>query len=84
MVTGTVLCRLYPLDKAANADGHRRTLAPLATPELATAPPAPAPELPPLLAYLIAQQERTGLPPAYVPKDERAGGTATDETGGAP
>lgn len=82
--TGAVLCRLYPLDKVANADGQRRTLEPLA---VLTEPavPAPVPELPPLLASLVAQQERTGLPPAYVPKDEREGGTATDDDrGGQP
>jgi len=67
--SGAVLCRLYPLDKAANADGQRRTLEPLAPPALAAAPPAPA--MPPLLAALLAQQQRSGLPPAYVPKDER-------------
>lgn len=79
--TDTVLCRLYPLDKAANADGHRRTLEPLAPTDPAAGPPAP--ETPPLLARLVAAQERTGLPPAYLPKDERER-TATDEDGGAP
>jgi hypothetical protein len=29
------------------------------------------PEIPPLLAKLITAQQGTGLPPAYVPKDER-------------
>ena len=73
--TGAVLCRLYPLDKAANADGQRRTLDALA-PTTATA--APAPEMPPLLARLVAEQTSTGLPPAYLPKDERA---AADDGG---
>jgi len=90
--TGAVLCRLYPLDKAANADGMRRTLEPLAPAIVTTAAPAPA--MPPLLARLVADQQRTGLPPAYLPKDERAVTTddavATDEVapdhedGGAP
>ncbi len=31
---------------------------------------APAPGLPPLLAQLLAKQAATGLPPAYLPKDE--------------
>lgn len=31
----------------------------------------PAPEVPPLLARLVAAQQDTGLPPAYLPKDER-------------
>jgi len=79
--TGAVLCRLYPLDKAANADGHRRTLEPLAPATIADAPAAPA--MPPLLARLVAEQECTGLPPAYLPKDERRSTTAADEDGGA-
>lgn len=81
--TGAVLCRLYPLDKAANADGERRTLEPLAPTEAATAAPMAAPEMPPLLAYLVAKQERSGLPPPYLPKDERGSG-AGDDNGGAP
>jgi hypothetical protein len=78
--TGAVLCRLYPLDKAANADGLRRTLEPLAA-SVATA--APSPEIPPLLARMLAEQERTGLPPAYLPKDEREPAGDTDDDGGA-
>jgi transposase InsO family protein len=78
--TGTVLCRLYPLDKVANADGRRRVLEPLVEPVAA----APSSELPPLLAKLVAAQQDSGLPPAYLPKDERADlPSATDEDGGA-
>src|SRR5690606_15878911 len=70
--TGAVLCRIYPQDKIANADGKRRALEPLDP--TVTLPPAttPSPELPPLLAQLVDAQARRGLPPAYVPKDERA------------
>lgn len=70
--TDAVLCRLYPLDKAANADGMRRTLEPLEPPAALAAPAIPVPELPPLLAKLVAAQKDTGLPPAYLPKAERA------------
>jgi putative transposase len=78
--TGATLCRLYPLDKAANASGLRRTLEPLIEPVTA----APSSELPPLLAKLVAAQKDSGLPPAYLPKDEREGlSNATDEDGGA-
>ena len=65
--TGTVLCRLYPLDKQKNADGRRA-----ARPSPAgSAPSAPDPGgMAPLLAKLIADYARTGLPPAYLPKDE--------------
>lgn len=70
--TDTVLCRLYPLDKAANADGMRRTLEPLEPLVAPVAPAVPVPELPPLLAKLVAAQKATGLPPAYLPHAERA------------
>jgi hypothetical protein len=66
--TGTVLCRLFPQDKAANANGLRRSLQPI-TAEPAT-PPKPARGIGPLLARMIDRQAATGLPPAYLPKDE--------------
>ncbi len=65
--TETVLSRVYPLDKAANADGRRRTLEPR--------PPAPLTVrgesgLAPLMRNLLAEYAATGLPFAYLPKDE--------------
>jgi putative transposase len=78
--TGANLCRLYPLDKAANADGLRRMLEPPATPPKTATKKAPA--MPPLLAKLVAEHAATGLPPAYLPKDDLVPDTA-DETGGA-
>jgi hypothetical protein len=67
--TEKVLCRLYPLDKERNASGLRRPLEPLEmNAELAAVPPAKG--LPPLLVQLMAKQAATGLPPAYLPKDE--------------
>jgi len=82
--TGTVLCRLFPQDKAANASGLRRSLQPIA---LGLVTPAPSPEpkaksepatgrpatgrgIGPLLARMIERQADTGLPPPYLPKDE--------------
>ncbi len=69
--TGDVLARLLPQDKAKNADGRRRALEPLE----ATAEPSASPDedpIPPLLQKLLADYAATGLPPAYIPKDERA------------
>lgn len=68
--TGNVLARLYPQDKTLNASGLRRTLDPLdnTTPE--PAPSALAPTIPPLLKRLLDQQSSSGLPPAYLPKDD--------------
>jgi hypothetical protein len=62
---GTILCRLYPLDRAKNADGQRRSLEPLVTLPVAT---EPAPAVPPLLDKLLAEYAATGLPPAYLPQ----------------
>ena len=66
--TGAILCRLYPVDKHKNADGHRALKAsPAGTPTVPVPPPnAPAP----LLQKLIKDYAATGLPPAYLPKDE--------------
>jgi len=64
--TGGPLAQLLPLDKARNASGLRRELA----------PPAPPPskadksEMPALLRRWLADYAATGLPPAYLPKDE--------------
>jgi transposase InsO family protein len=77
--TGATLCRLYPLDKAANASGERRTLDPLAAVPKTT---RTAPAMPPLLAKLVAEHAATGLPPAYLPKDNLVPDVG-DETGGA-
>jgi putative transposase len=65
--TDEILCPLYPLDKTKNAEGERRRLAPLGPPE----PVAPAPPgIAPLLRKLMADYAATGLPPAYLPKDD--------------
>ena len=67
--TSEVLGRLYPQDKVANAQGVRRALLPVATRQrLVTSP-----DIPPLLGKLLQQQAATGLPPAYLPMDERGG-----------
>jgi hypothetical protein len=63
-----VLCRLFPQNKAHNANGLRRT-----RDSEAKEPPAAPPDtdIPPLLQKLMKDQSNTGLPPAYLPKDER-------------
>lgn len=75
----TVLSRLYPVDKAKNADGRRRSFGPIAgvtPPEL---PAAPRPGIAPLLRQLIAQARQSGAPPAYLPKDEAVPAPKTDD-----
>ena len=68
--TGAILCRLYPQDKSRNAQGQRA-----AKPSPPGSPTPPPPPLTPgasapLLQKLIKQYATTGLPPAYLPKDE--------------
>jgi len=65
--TGAHLATLLPLDKIKNADRARRVLAE------PTTPPKPSPNPPgiaPLLRELMAEYAATGLPPAYLPKNE--------------
>jgi len=63
--TQVILGALYPLDKAANADGRRRRLAPVAPARLEIPPSTPT--IAPLLRKLMADYAATGLPPAYLP-----------------
>ena len=67
--SGQVLTRLYPQDKQKNADGHRRTKAPLVETSNMIVESSSG-EMAPLLSKLIAEYAATGLPPAYLPKDE--------------
>jgi hypothetical protein len=67
--TSQTLCPLYPLDKSANADGKRRTLA-LAESDQYPKPRSAPKELPPLLRKLLADYAATGRPPAYLPKHD--------------
>lgn len=59
---GTALCAVHPLDKAANANGVRRRLAPAA----GVTSPAAEPGMAPLMRELLADYAATGLPPAYL------------------
>jgi len=68
--SGRLLCRLYPQDKHKNADGHRRSKQPLIGAVPLSAPELDGSGMAPLLRKLIAQYAATGLPPAYLPKDE--------------
>jgi transposase InsO family protein len=66
--TDELLSVLWPLDKSRNANGERRSLDPL---EGALPPTPPASSgIAPLLRKLMADYAATGLPPAYIPKDD--------------
>lgn len=64
--TATVLARLFPLDKTRNADGVRRSL----DPPNDSAASHSSGGIAPLLRKLMADYAATGLPPAYIPKEE--------------
>lgn len=66
--TSKVLGRLYPLDRVANGNALRRSLAPLVDREVMEPPAKPG--MAPLLAQLMAEYAAKGLPPAYVPLSE--------------
>jgi transposase InsO family protein len=64
--TGSPLCPLFPLDKIRNADGARRSIAPVGEITPLTTPAKTG--IPPLLRNLIEEYAATGQPPAYLPQ----------------
>jgi putative transposase len=69
--TGDNLGSIYPQDKEKNARGDRRTLDPLSpqdTSELSAV--STSESVPPLLRKLLSDYAATGLPPAYLPREE--------------
>jgi transposase InsO family protein len=71
--SGQICARLFPLDKMHNANGVRRPLEPVSprTATVANSAVKASTGIAPLLAELMRQQAATGLPPPYLPKDER-------------
>jgi hypothetical protein len=67
--TGQLLSRIFPQDKTANARGFRKSLEPVQ----AQLPLLPVEPIPPLLRGYMAEYAATGLPPAYLPLDEKPG-----------
>jgi transposase InsO family protein len=63
--TDAVLARLYPLDKAKNADGFRGAI------QKNTPPLVKNSGLAPLLRKYMTEYAATGLPPAYIPKEKK-------------
>ena len=78
-LTGNLLCVIYPVDKRKNARGIRRNLQdPVRTVDAQLG--AGEDPVPPLLRKLLADYSATGLPPAYLPKEEI--GSNTDDKEG--
>ena len=66
--TDAPLVRLFPQDKTKNASGKRRLIQPDET--TASVVPSLDKPLPALLRKWMADHAATGLPPAYIPKEE--------------
>jgi hypothetical protein len=67
--TDGLLACIYPQDKTKNARGDRRTLEPVDGDEL-PANKGDSDPIPPLLRKILSDYAATGLPPAYLPKEE--------------
>jgi putative transposase len=65
---GTILAPIYPLDKAANADGRRAMIEPGGAETPTQERPRTSGELPPLLKRILQEYSATGMPPAFLPK----------------
>ncbi len=65
---GKVIARLFPLDRARNADGRRRSLGKIDDSTDAAAAAEPQDGMAPLLRKLLQEYAATGFPPAYLPK----------------
>ncbi|MGK2908164.1 MAG: DDE-type integrase/transposase/recombinase [Desulfuromonadales bacterium] len=65
--TGLLLATIYPLDKAQNNQGKRRVISTVSDPSPA---PVVGDSAAPLLRQLLNDYAATGLPAAYIPKDE--------------
>lgn len=72
--TDVLLCRLWPQDKAKNADGKRALRQGPAASERGTPLPPPASGIAPLLEEYLEEYGAQGLPPAYLALDERTQG----------
>ena len=65
---GTILAPIYPLDRSANADGHRSLVEPDHGGHPANVEPRANSDLPPLLKRILQEYSATGIPPGYLPK----------------
>jgi transposase InsO family protein len=68
--TGSLLAIIYPQDKTRNADGKRRSLEPVFSPDQSLTDGHTSEPIPPLMRRLLEDYAATGLPPAYLPLKE--------------
>jgi transposase InsO family protein len=65
--TGDKLARILPQDKVKNSSAMRRRLSPLSDTPISV----PTEPIPPLLRKILSDYAATGLPPAYIPQEEK-------------
>jgi len=74
---GNLLARIYPLDRATNADGRRGAIDPEDDGEAGSPQPnddgGPDRPLPPLLKQILDEYSASGAPPAYLPQKPQKG-----------
>jgi len=75
--SGDLIATIYPQDKAKNAQGYRRPLEPSLASDISE--PTDSDPIPALLRKILSNYAATGLPPAYLPKEEVAMKTDTDK-----
>jgi hypothetical protein len=69
--SGNNICQIAPIDKLKNAEGSRKTIVPIDTNTNEENNNNNSDnEVAPLLMEILATHAQTGLPPAYIPKDE--------------
>jgi hypothetical protein len=68
--TDDKLARIWPLDKEANADGKRRALSHTSDMVHLYDDDEDIEPIPPLMRKYLAQYAASGMPPAFLPKDE--------------
>lgn len=73
-----LLAQIFPLDRSRNASGERRRLEAVSSTHDEPVPKSD--ELPPLLKKLVEDYAATGIPPSYLPKNERPKDTGEDHT----
>ena len=76
----TILSPIYPLDRTANADGHRAVIADAS--DDSQQEPQRSRTYPPLLQRLLDEYAAAGTPPAYLPKPSTSKPTSKNKRKG--
>ncbi|MEQ8762884.1 MAG: DDE-type integrase/transposase/recombinase [Planctomycetota bacterium] len=76
--TGAIVAPIQPIDKALNAEGRRRRRAHPGEEDVEPSRPEPS-GMAPLLEKILREQERRGLPPAYLSFDSDRDPTHTED-----